>query len=197
LIITKFKSEISGDEELKLISAQMGIIRSGIRSLIYARQIDELKDSNTYFWISTCNAHYGHFIESWAKCFGKQSEDTHWKHLDVKKESFRKEMFKTLNTHSGEFVLYLKDVLALRNQFFSHTDLSQDSITLNFPRLDLALAAFIFLYEVLQRRLLDAESLVVDQGPRSLERWIANLKEEADQVISTAYTASKDIREHQ
>ncbi|WP_076409368.1 hypothetical protein [Shewanella sp. UCD-KL12] len=197
MIVTKFKSEKSDDEELKLISAQMDVIRSGIRSLSYARQIDVLKNSNNYFWISTCNAHYGHFVESWAKCFGKQSEDTHWKHLDVKKESFRKEMFKDLNTHSGEFVVYLKDVLALRNQFFSHTDLSQDSISLNFPKLDLALAAFVFLYKVLQRRLSDAESLLVDQGPRSLERWISNLKEEAEQVISTAYSASKDIREHQ
>lgn len=57
MIVTKFKSERSDDRELKLMSAQMDVIRSGVRTLIYARQISELKNSNNYFWVSICNAH--------------------------------------------------------------------------------------------------------------------------------------------
>ncbi|ATD28991.1 hypothetical protein [Vibrio cholerae] len=197
MIVTKFKSEKSDDRELKLISAQMGVIRSGVRSLIYARKISELKNSNNYFWVSTCNAHYGHFIESWAKCFGNYSEDTHWKKLDVDRGSFRKEMFKELDIYEGKFVAYLKEILALRNEFFSHTDLSKDSISLNFPKLDMALGSFIFLYKVLQRRLLTAESLVVDRGPLDFKVWMSNLKEEAAKVITVAYDASKNIDEYQ
>ncbi|HCE3278437.1 hypothetical protein P3535_23170 [Vibrio parahaemolyticus] len=197
MIVTKFKSERSDDRELKLMSAQMDVIRSGVRSLIYARQISELKNSNNYFWVSTCNAHYGHFIESWAKCFGNYSEDTHWKKLDVYRGSFRKEMFKELDTYEGKFVAYLKEVLALRNKFFSHTDLSKDSISLDFPKLDIALDSFIFLYKVLQRRLLTAESLVVDRGPLDFKVWMSNLEEEAAKVITVAYDASKNIDEYQ
>ncbi|MDF4902270.1 hypothetical protein P3551_23705 [Vibrio parahaemolyticus] len=197
MIVTKFKSEKSDDRELKLMSAQMYVIRSGVRSLIYARQISELKNSNNYFWVSTCNAHYGHFIESWAKCFGNYSEDTHWQKLDVDRGSFRKEMFKELDTYEGKFVADLKEVLALRNEFFSHTDLSKDSISLNFPKLDMALGSFIFLYKVLQRRLLTAESLVVDRGPLDFKVWMSNLEEEAAKVITVAYDASKNIDEYQ
>ena len=197
MIVTKFKSGNSNDKELKLMSAQMDVIRSGVRSLIYARQISELKNSNNYFWVSTCNAHYGHFIESWAKCFGNYSEDTHWKKLDVYRGSFRKEMFKELDTYEGKFVAYLKEVLALRNEFFSHTDLSKDSISLDFPKLDIALDSFIFLYKVLQRRLLTAESLVVDRGPLDFKVWMSNLEEEAVKVITVAYDASKNIDEYQ
>ncbi|EHH2561665.1 hypothetical protein J7X25_004547 [Vibrio parahaemolyticus] len=197
MIVTKFKSERSDDRELKLMSAQMNVIRSGVRSLIYARQISELKKSDNYFWVSTCNAHYGHFIESWAKCFGNYSEDTHWKKLDVYRGSFRKEMFKELDTYEGKFVAYLKEVLALRNEFFSHTDLSKDSIFLDFPKLDIALDSFIFLYKVLQRRLLTAESLVVDRGPLDFKVWMSNLEEEAAKVITVAYDASKNIDEYQ
>ncbi len=43
MIVTKFKSGNSNDKELKLMSAQMDVIRSGVRSLIYARQISQLK----------------------------------------------------------------------------------------------------------------------------------------------------------
>lgn len=197
MIVTEFKSKKAGDDELKLMSAQMDIIRSGIRSLTYAKRIAALKGSNNHFWISTCNTHYGHFVESWAKCFGKYSEDTHWKHIDVKRNSFRKEMFKELDTYDGEFVLYLKEILVLRNEFFSHTDLSKDSIYLIFPRLDMALGAFVFLYKVLQRRLLAVDSLVVDHGPLDIKMWMSNLEEEAKQVITTAYNASKGIKEYQ
>ncbi|KUI99148.1 hypothetical protein [Vibrio sp. MEBiC08052] len=197
MIVTKFKSERSDDRELKLMSAQMDVIRSGFRSLIYARQISELKNSNNYFWVSTCNAHYGHFIESWAKCFGNYSEDTHWKKLFVNRDSFRKEMFKELDTYEGKFVAYLKEILALRNEFFSHTDLSKDLISLNFPKLDMALDSFMFLYKVLQRRLLTAESLVVDRGPLDFKVWMSNLEEEAAKVITVAYDASKNIDEYQ
>ncbi|ELA7154691.1 hypothetical protein AB3A93_000464 [Vibrio parahaemolyticus] len=106
-------------------------------------------------------------------------------------------MFKELDTYDGNFVTYLKEVLALRNEFFSHTDLSKDSISLNFPKLDMALGSFIFLYKVLQRRLLTTESLAVDRGPLDFKVWMSNLEEEATKVITVAYNASKNINEFQ
>ncbi len=42
-------------------------------------------------------------------------------------------------------------------------------------------------YRVLQRRLLAADSLVVDHGPLDIKMWMSNLEEEAKQVILNSF----------
>lgn len=191
--MAKQKKCISPENELRLIATQMEVVRSGIRSLVYFREIEKLDNKDKWFWLSTKNAHLQHFITSWSKCFGSYSEDTHWKKSILVRSAFTKGLFKVLGTDKHKFRLYLKEILTLRNSVFSHSEVQLKNVYI--PKMDLALGSYRYFYKKLQERLEMSHILVIDHGPICLDMWIENLEEEAQKIITTAHSATEQLDE--
>ncbi|ARU56910.1 hypothetical protein OLMES_2862 [Oleiphilus messinensis] len=93
---------------------------------------------------------------------------------------------------------YVKLMISIRNQAFSHTDISAADVFV--PNLDKAQEFLKKLHEQLRLELQTLNNLttpVMYKGPGCIDMWLSNLEEEARQVISSAMEASADVSEHQ
>lgn len=185
------------EEHLQLVAHQMENIRNGLRSIIYFRLLSRLTNRDQHFWTATKNAHLGNFALSWAKSFGAFREQLHWRHSIPKpnKERFRQELYQGLGTDQHKFRIYLKSMLALRNELVAHRDLTGEMVFI--PDCSMVIEAMKVLYRKLQSMLLDYRGFLVrDNGPGCIQTWCDNVEEEASNYLNAAVSATQEIVEY-
>lgn len=83
------------------------------------KQFERLPEDKE-FWVYTCDAHLEMATVYWCMIFGTDSNETHWKKLELDNDQFRRYLLKGLNISYGEWSKYQKNMLSFRNEYVAH-----------------------------------------------------------------------------
>ena len=97
---------------------------------------------NKSFWAYTCNAHLEMAIIIWCMIFGSDSNQTHWKKLNLEGSTFRKYFLDELMMSFDTWKKYRDEFVEFRNRYVAHRDLNNE---VPVPILEIAYKMIILL----------------------------------------------------
>ena len=84
------------------------------------------------FWTYTSDAHIEMATINWCMIFGNDSNETHWKRLNLSQSSFREQLFVECNINSEQWNSYWHEMIKFRNEYVAHRPKSFEEPVPNF-----------------------------------------------------------------
>lgn len=181
--------------EYKRLSAQFSTLYDFIRALIYSRCITKELDKSenkSKFWKATQINHLQVASIFWCRVFGTDSQECHWKKTLENQDEFRKSVYENTGFDYDSFCAYRKEMMDFRNEFIAHMNVFK--LPQNVPDFEPALKTVVTAHKWLMS--ITNNYKVIYKGPLDISKFIGNLSEEADELISMAVSASKKLPEH-
>jgi len=161
------------------------------RYLSYHRAFNKYKGTlKQNFWIATYNNAIDQAVLSWFHLFGYHNDDLHWKKVVDDKQKFRDGLYNYLNITENEFTTYWQKIKDYRDKDIAHFEIRPMR---NIPEMSIALKATNYYYKIILKEL----SLYNDYSnwPIDLIEYHQRSLEQAKNIVSVAYEASKNIKE--
>ncbi|OPZ92208.1 MAG: hypothetical protein BWY74_01695 [Firmicutes bacterium ADurb.Bin419] len=95
------------------------------------------------FWVYTCDAHLQMASITWCMVFGDNSNEPHWKNLELNEDEFRSVLFRECQIDENDWKEYWNTMRTFRNKYVAHRELNNFNDPV--PFLDLAYKAVIIL----------------------------------------------------
>jgi hypothetical protein len=161
------------------------------RELSYHRALADHKDDFVQsFWIYMYNNAIDSAVLDWFHLFGYHKDDLHWKRVVVDVSVFKKQLLLSLQMTEDEWKAYRETIKDYRDKDVAHIEIRPVS---QVPHMTLALKATAIYYSTALAEL----STFRDYGgwPIQLEDYHIKSREQAKEICTAAYRASRHIKE--
>jgi hypothetical protein len=161
------------------------------RQLSYHRALAEYKDDFVHnFWIYMYNNTIDLAVLDWFHLFGYHKDALHWKQVLTDIPTFRKQLLQSLQLTEDEWKAYRETIKDYRDKDVAHIEVRPVS---QVPRMAVALKATAIYYSAVLAEL----STFGDYGgwPIQLKDYHMRSLEQAKEICTAAYRASRDIKE--
>ena len=142
------------------------------------------------FWIATFNNAIDLAVLDWFHLFGYQNDDLHWKRVVSDNDKFRDGLFNYLNLSKEGFEAYRNEIKAYRDKDIAHIEIRPVS---NVPEMSIALKACNYYNKYVLKELFTFGDY--SKWPNDLMEYYQKSLEQAENVLSVAYEATKNINE--
>ncbi len=172
------------------INTQINILVQIVRCIQMKKVLAEIDPSpRLNFWRIIHGGLMDLPVLEWYKIFGANAEPTHWKGVVDDPEHFRTSLLEKLNISYQNWEKYWAHMKDYRDEFIAH--FASGSDVSNYPRLDIALRSTCYYHDYLYVKINEGR---IEQSP-FLEEYAEKFYEQTKNIATTAYNATKDIKE--